>query len=351
MQTRDKKKHVTTLPHFFAVSLALLLLAGCGSKEAAKTEETTPQETAGEVTVEPAPEKVVDFSELSAMDVICAPSGIAATKDGTILVTDVFNKRVWQVGTQGTEVYAGGETTVGLYGEPMGGYNDAGLLASTFRQPWAVAEFMDGWAVSDTANNVVRLVRADRVQTLNPKEGKSQADGGVDVALDRPTGLAADADGNLYIADTGNGAVRKVTAEGEISTEAEGLHEPMGLCFQDGVLYIAETGANRIVKLEDGKIVPVAGSGEEGLEDGAAEAALFAAPQGITAGDDGTLYVSDTLNSAVRRIQGGQVDTLAIRDTSSTGFGLVSPTGLLLQGAKLYVCDVFSKKLFVLEMG
>lgn len=328
--------------------LTVLVLGGCGSKETAQTAQT-----AAENAQAPAPvlEKVVSFSELNAMDVICAPSGIAAMKDGSLLVTDVYNKRLWRVGAQRSEVYAGGETAIGLYGEPLGGYNDTGLLESTFKQPWAVAKFMDGWAVSDTANNVVRLVRAEKVQTLNPKEGKGQEEGGADVSLNRPTGLASDADGNLYIADTGNGAVRKVTAEGEISTAAEGLDEPMGLCFQDGALYIAETGANRIVKLEGGKIVPVAGGGEEGLEDGAAETALFAAPQGIAAGDDGVLYVSDTLNSAIRRIAGGQVDTLAVRDASGTGFGFVSPTGLLRMGEKLYVCDVFSKKLFVLIMG
>ena len=348
MQRRLKKKLMTPFYRFFAVVSALALLTGCGKKEAEPAASVAEQPPAENVAEDNAAGEAVSFSESGIMmDVLYAPSGITVMADGTILMTDVYNKRIWKVRKDGSEIYAGGETTIGLYGEPMGGYNDAESLASTFRYPWAVTKFLDGWAVSDTDNKVVRLVLDQKVQTVNPKEAGS----GEEVSFKRPTGLASDADGNLYIADTGNGTVHKINPKGEIETVADGLNEPMGLFWKDDVLYIAETGANRIVKLENGNIVPVAGSGEEGLEDGSAEKALFAAPQGVAVGDDGSIYVADTLNSAVRRIKDGQVDTLAARDTTDAGFGLVSPTGLLAQGKQLYVCDVFSKKLFVLEMG
>lgn len=290
------------------------------------------------------------LSEVSAMDVMCAPSGIAAMSDGSILVTDTYHKRLWRVRQGVSQVYAGTDTAAGLYGEPVGGYNDAKLLASSFKRPWAVAEFLDGWAVSDMDNNAVRIVRSTNVQTLNGKTEEKLTVSSVGVVFARPTGLAADGEGNLYVADTGNGAVRRVTPKGDVTTAASGLNEPMGLCWKDGALYIAETGANRIRKLENGKLTILAGSGTDGLADGPAMEAMFAGPRGVTVGDDGSVYVADTLNSAVRRIRDGRVETVTVRDAAAES-GLISPSGLLIQGNRLYICDGFARKLFVLELG
>lgn len=296
-----------------------------------------------------ADKKTVSLSEVSAMDVMCAPSGIAAMPDGAFLVTDTYHKRLWRIQGGTSEVYAGGETVADLYGEPTGGYNDSDPLSSYFKRPWDVAEFLDGWAVSDTENNVIRIVRSKEVKTINGKiEGQQNAsDQGT--VFNRPTGLSSDEEGNLYVSDTGNGMVRKISPEGVITTEAEGLEDPMGLCWKDGAIYVAETGANRIVKVEGKTVLAVAGNGEDGLKDGPAEEASFSAPRDVAVGDDGTIYVADTLNSAIRQIQDGQVDTLAVRDMKQAELGLTSPTGLLVQGERLYICDNFSRKLFVLE--
>lgn len=290
------------------------------------------------------------LSEVSAMDVMCAPSGIAATSDGSILVTDTYHKRLWKVSQRVSQVYAGTDTAAGLYGEPVGGYNDARLLASTFKRPWAVAEFLDGWAVSDMENNAVRIVRSANVQTLNGKTEEKLTVTSVGVAFERPTGLAADGEGNLYVSDTGKGAVRRVTPEGKVTTAASGLNEPMGLCWKDGALYIAETGANQVRKLEKGKLTVLAGTGEDGLTDGAAMEAAFAGPQGVAVGDDGAVHVADTLNSAIRRVRNGRVETVTVRDASLADMGLVSPTGLLAQGNRLYICDGFARKVFALDL-
>lgn len=291
------------------------------------------------------------LSAISAMDVMCAPSGIAAMADGTLLVTDTYHKLLWRVRLGAGAVYAGGETVTGLYGEPLGGYNDAEPLESFFKEPWAAAPFLGGWAVSDTANNVIRLVRAQSTQTLNGKTEEKLTVTALGVAFDQPTGLAADEKGNLYAADTGSGAVRKITPEGKVTTAASGLDQPMGLCWKNGALYIAETGANRILKLQNGKVTTVAGNGEAGLADGPADGAMFSAPQGVAVGDDGAVYVSDTGNSAIRLIRGGEVTTLAARDSALAKSGLTAPRGLLLQDGRLYICDGFAKKVFVLRVG
>jgi len=291
------------------------------------------------------------LSTFSAMNIMCGPNGIALDSDGSLLVTDVYHKQIWRVLDRASENFAGAETVLDLYGQPIGGYNDAELEGSYFKEPWAIAPFLDGWAVSDTANNVVRLIQPDGVQTLNGATREHLKVTGLGVAFDHPTGLAADDEGNLYVSDTFNGAVRKITPEGGVSTAAQNLTEPMGLCWKDGVLYIAEAGANRIVKLHNGSLTAVAGNGDAALTDGPAQYAAFSAPQGLTVGDDGSIYVADTENGAIRKIKNGEVTTLAVRDIAQTRFGLTAPVGLLLQGNRLYICDSFARKVFILRIG
>jgi len=276
-----------------------------------------------------------ELSTFSAMDEMCAPSGIAADGDGSLLVTDLYNKQVRRVTNRCSGSCAGGTTVKDLYGQPVGGYNDAEVSGSYFKAPWAVASYRDGWAVSDAENNAVRLILKDSVKTL-PING----------TLDHPMGLASDGEGNLYISDTFNGVVRKLTPEGELSTAASGLAEPTGLCWKDGVLYIAETGANRIVKLQNEQVATVAGSGEAALKNGKASEAAFDGPRGIAVADDGSIYAADTCNSAIRQIKDGIVTTFYVRDIAQTDSGLTSPAGLLIQGDRLLICDSFARKIF-----
>ena len=291
------------------------------------------------------------LSVLSAIDVMCAPSGIAVDQNGVLLVTDLYNKQVWKVLNRAGTAYAGGATVPDLYGQPLGGYNDGNLTGSYFKEPWAVAPFLDGWAVSDTANNAVRLVTGGGIQTLNTASKEKLTVTNLGVAFNRPTGLAADEDGNLYVADTGSGTVRRVSPQGGVSTVAKGLSDPTGLCWKDGALYIAETGRNRILQLKDGKITVLAGSGSDGSAGGRAAQASFSAPQGVAVGEDGSVYVADTGNGAVRMIKSGTVSTLAVRDPAQLSGDMISPVGLLLQGGSLYVCDPFVRKIFVLAVA
>lgn len=329
----------------------LLLLSGCqnGEEASAEAAQETILENEMPAEAESGDRGEAVLSVVSAMDTMCAPNGIADMGDGKILITDLYHKQLWQAEEGVSELYAGGDTVESLYGEPLGGYSDGELMESYFGKPWDVAEYLDGWAVSDTDNNVIRVVRGQKVQTFNGRtEGELIADDSV-ITFSRPTGLASDGNGNLYVADTGNGAIRMLGPEGTVTTVADGLNEPMGLCMDNDVLYIAEAGANRIVKIEGGKLSVVAGSGAEGFEDGSAQQALFASPQGIAVGDDGTIYVSDTLNSAIRRIANGQVETVVARDIASAEFGLIRPIGMLAVGERLYICDSFARKVFMLE--
>ena len=292
-----------------------------------------------------------DLTVVSAMDVMCEPSGILFLEDGSFLVTDIYNKVVWRVADGASTVYAGSDTVADPYGEPMGGYNDASLEETYFKHPWAIVPFLDGYAVSDADNDVVRLIQAESTQTVNGSTREKLTLTGLGVAFNHPTGLASDEEGNLYVSDTYEGAIRKITPEGDVTTFARSLTEPMGLCWADGTLYVAETGNNRIIKITNGKTTLVAGSGEEGFVDGSTAEAAFSSPQGVTVGEDGTIYVSDTANSAVRQIRDGVVTTLTQRDVNDLeSFIPISPSGLSVYGNQLYVCDNFSRKVFVITL-
>ena len=291
----------------------------------------------------PAP---AEATQVSAMDVLCQPRGAAAMPDGSLLVTDGYHKVIWRVAEGKSTLYAGGDSAEDPYGEPVGGYHDDALAKSLFQDPWAVAPFLGGWAVSDAENNVVRFLRP-----AGGGKGTEVTDLGV--SFRHPTGLAADEKGNLYVSETFQGTVKRVSPQGQVITLASGLSEPMGLCWHDGVLYVAESGGNRILKIDGSKNVsPLAGSGSAGSADGPAGQASFSGPKGVAVGKNGAVYVADTDNGAVRRIQNGRVTTLLSRDPRDlkTLFP-VSPTGLLVQGDTLYISDPFARKLMALPLG
>jgi len=270
-----------------------------------------------------------------------APCGLALGEDGALLVTDARSHRIWSVRSGVITAYAGANTPANELGMPRGGYRDGALEQSLFREPWAITPFLDGWAVSDAGNNALRLITGGRVLTINgtpAAAGLAVSDMGV--VYDRPTGLATDGEGRLYVADTGSGTIRRITHDGRVSVFARGLNEPTGLCWYGGSLYVAETGENRILRVTDGTVQVLAGTGEEGFEDGSALSATFRSPIGLAAGEDGTIYVADMVNSAVRSISGGQVRTLLSRGEKEAA--PASPMGLLIQGDTLWVSDNYT---------
>lgn len=287
---------------------------------------------------------------LQGLNVNCAPCGIAVSSDGAILITDTYQKLIWELRDGTCRPYAGADSVKGLYGEPIGGYNDSLLRGSLFKEPWAIAPFLDGWAISDATNNAVRLLRTDHTETVNARSDKLLMNE-IGVVFAHPTGLASDPQGNLYVSDTHNGAIRLIRTDGELETYASGLNNPTGLCWRGDALYIAEAGANRIMRVRHGLLEHVAGSGTEDFLDGPVKDAAFSSPQGVTVGEDGTIYVSDTVNGAVRRIRNGMVDTIAMQDGTELRTWPVSPMGLCVYGDSLFVCDNFSKKVFTIPLS
>lgn len=277
-----------------------------------------------------------------------SPSGIAPAEDGGYYVTDVFNKVIWKVSADGTVTRAAGQIGVSdVTGEPIGSTADGTLLTALFETPWGIAPFLDGYLVSEPDSNIIRYFDDKSVQTAagSGKEGKK--DGvGIDATFSFPTGLAAGDNGEVYIADTGNGAIRCLYPDGRVTTVYSGLSDPTGLCWYSGALYVAETGAHCISKIQNGaRTVLIGVAGEDGYTDGYVKAARLRDPQGVAVGEDGTIYISDTGNHAVRCLRGDQVSTLVYGETVGM------PRGLLVQGDTLLVADPFTRSVLTISLA
>lgn len=267
----------------------------------------------------------------------------------SLLLADGYHKILWAFDGEAVTRYAALQTIDGPGGEPLGGFFDDLIDSSLFRAPYAMVPFLEGLAVSDTKNHVVRFLFEGEVYTIFGNGQQGHADGEAkSAAFSEPTGLAVDDAGNLYIADTGNNAIRVATSEGEVSTlayEGDALLRPMGICWQDGALYVADSGNHRIVRIKNGKLSAVAGYTDEhtiasgGYADGAAEQAQFAYPRNVAITATGTLLVADTGNGAVRKISRGEVSTLTKREDASLEMFPLSPEGLYVEGDYLYVSD------------
>lgn len=215
--------------------------------------------------------------------------------------------------------------------------------AAALVRPVAVAAGQRG-EIYIAEGNRVREVQPDgRIVTLaGTGDAGGSGDGApaVSAQLNTPQGLAIDSMGRVYIADTLSNRVRRVDPDGTIHTVAgtgepgyagDGkpaieakLNLPTGLAIGfDDALFIADTGNNVIRELGgDGVIRTVAGTGETGYrgDGGPAQYAVFHAPGGLAFDDEGDLYIADTLNQRIRRIDvRGEISTVA--GTGVAAFG------------------------------
>ena len=204
----------------------------------------------------------------------------------------------------------------------------------------------------------------------------SDGDGGpaIDAQLNYPAGLFLRSNGDLYIGDTQNFQVRLLNTSGTLSTVAgsdtygffgEGvsateaqLHSPYAITVDDnGNLYIADTVNNVIRKVTSGIINTIAGTGDRGFggDDGPAVDAFLNTPTGLAIGPDGLLYIADTGNSRIRRIDAdGNITTIAGNGSENyNGDGIPAldatlnrPGQIIFDSAgNLYIADTFNHRI------
>ena len=252
-----------------------------------------------------------------------APGGVAIDSAGNLTIADTVNQRIRKV-TGGVISTALGTGTAGTSPE------NTAALQTTVRSPAGICFDLAGnLYVADTLNN--RVLRSPLGALVVTEAGNgapgSQGDGGSapTAQLDMPAACTADAAGNLYIADTANNGIRKVTPAGIIGTVAgtgspgasgdEGpataaaLSSPRGVAVDgNGDIFIADTGNHKIrMVTTDGVIHNIAGQGTAGFAgDGAAAlSAQLNSPAGLFVDGSGDVYVADSGNNRVRRLVPG----------------------------------------------
>ena len=238
-------------------------------------------------------------------------------------------------------------TRAGALGE---GVIDGEPWAARLSDPFGIAIDTDGAIYISDAGDAQRLRRVlanGRVETY-AGGARGFADGDRNAArFDAPSALAIDRQGALYVADTGNHAIRRIARDGVVTTlagdgvpgDADGsdarFNGPVGIAIDPhGRVIVADTYNDRIRAIGgDGVVSTIAGGTIAGYQDGPAAQALFDTPCGVAVDAAGNIYVADTGNGAIRKIDPAGAVTTILQDLEGTPvrpLGVaVSPEGVL----------------------
>jgi len=277
-----------------------------------------------------------------------SPAGVAVDASGNIYIADTHNNCV-------REVWENNGNITTIAGTGAAGFSGDGAAATlaTLNYPTAVAVDSHGNVyIADTNNHRIREITGTTINTVaGDGEQFFSGDGSAAIVagLDSPNGVAVDAAFNIYIGDTHNQRVRMVThSSGEISTLAgtgengftgdgpvasTALARPRGVAVDaSGDVYLADSDNNRIRSIRSGSVTTIAGDGVEGFsgDGGSPTGAWLDMPDAVAVWGSTVLF-SDTENNRVRLVSDGEINTIAgIADVPAA---LISPTsGTVLTG-------------------
>jgi len=294
------------------------------------------------------------------------PQSVAVDRTGNVYVADSRNSTIRKITAAGVVT-----TLAGIAGMP--GSADGTGSAARFDDPAGVAADDAGNVyVADSFNRTIRKITpSGAVTTLAGSPGVvGSADGtGAAASFYIPTGVAVDRAGDVYVTDTGNFNIRKITAAGSVSTlagttgvggSADGVgsaaqfNMPVGIAVDGaGNVYVADQENHTIRKITPAtEVTTLAGSaGSAGSADGTGAAARFDHPTGVAVDGAGNLYVGDEFHGTIRKITAaGAVTTLAgtadaggSADGSGAAARFSFPEGVAVDEAgNVFVADAFN---------
>jgi uncharacterized protein (TIGR03437 family) len=302
---------------------------------------------------------------------LSSPGAVALDSKGNLYISDTANNRVRMI-SNGTITTIAGTGTIGYSGDK------AAATSATLNGPSGLAFDSSGnLYIADTNNDVIRKITNGTITTVAGDNGQLPGYSGdlgpaTTGVLNAPTGVALDSAGNLYIADTANNLIRKVDTNGIITTyvgasggstgTAGKLFAPNGLCLDaSGALYIADSGNQRLAKfVPPSTFSNFAGNVTAGFsgDGGPAIRAQLNKPTGLAIDAAGNFYVADTTNSRIRKITtDGNIATIAGKGGaayngdggSSTAAALNFPRGVAVApNGTVYIADTANHAIRVL---
>lgn len=299
------------------------------------------------------------------------PGGITLDSAGNVFIVDTGNNCIRKIAASTGQVtlFAGGGTAA-LFGTA-----DGTGTAARFNAPTRLTrDASDNLYVCDTGNHSIRKITTAGVVTTyagaSGVSGSADANKGTDARFNSPQGIAMDTQSsNMFVSDTGNHTIRYISPAGKVTTvlgvagtsgSADGIGTAARFNSPEGItqdtaknLYVADTGNNTIRKITiSGSTYTsstVAGTaGQTGTADGTGAAVRFNAPGGITADSAGTMFITDTGNHTIREMSAAGVTTTVAGKAgvvgSADGIGpaarFSSPTAIVTTAAHLlYIAD------------
>ena len=288
-----------------------------------------------------------------------SPYGIAHDALGNVYIADSFNHRIRKITPTGFVTTLAGSTA---------GFADGTGANAQFNAPYGITvDALGNVFVADRNNNKIRKISPTGVVTTIAGSTRGFADGAGTVAqFSSPSDLAIVADGTIYVADSNNHSIRKISSAGVVSTIAgstSGFTDGIGTAAKFNLphglvvdrfenIYVADTYNNRIRKITPSGVVTTIAGSTLGFTDGTVTAAQFNFPWGISIDARDNLYIADRLNNRIRKISSTGVvttiagSTLGLTDSSGTAAQFNSPSAISIDSeGKMYVADLGNNRI------
>ncbi len=249
-------------------------------------------------------------------DKLDTPSSIVFDKNGDLIVADAGTHTIKKVNVTDGSIAA----IAGVEGKK--GFADGDSQSALFNAPIGVTVFGDKIFVADTYNDKIRIIENERVSTIAGSTQGFSDGAGAAAQFDTPSGIAADLNGNLLVADTNNRRIRRIEPDGNVSTVAgngaadtidgladeAGFVEPTAVTIdKSGVMYVADGNSIRAVGRRFFPLVETISGTSRGFSDADLLHSRFNRPGGLVTDESGNLFIADAENQVVRVLTGANV--------------------------------------------